>query len=397
MSQNHDTLRRDLDGLQKMAIAIGVIGCLGAGYAWTQDQKEFREAYLHSFFFWLAPTLGSLSLYMIHQLTGGRWGASMRRMLEAGMRQIPFLALLFIPVLLQLEQYYPWADHGHGHDVILAHKEGWLNKPFFIIRTAIYFVTWFLLAGVMLRVSARKDEGDLAAAGQARLTAGPGVLLFALTMTFAAFDWAMSLEPHWFSTIYGAIFMVGQALLTMAGCIIMGNWLRKREPFAQVFKENIFHDMGTLMFAMVMLWAYTNFSQYLIIWSGNLNEETPWVHLRTSTEWQKIALALVALHFFVPFFLLLFRKNKKHASILAGIALLMFVMRWVDIYWYIGPAFGGHGEHADHGPHLHWIDFVMPVAMGGIWIGLFLQAFKNKPFVTEHDLEMSGSMQHAHH
>jgi len=385
MSQTNENLRRQLSGLQMAALAVGVIALLGALYGLTQDKVLFWHAYLHSFFFWLAPTTGSLGLYMLHQLTGGRWGASIRRPLEAAMRLLPLLALAFIPIALQLKDYYPWA-----RPELLAHKAAWLNPQFFMVRAAIYFVVWYLLAGIMLRVSARRDEGDHAAAGSARLASGPGVLLFALTVSFAAFDWAMSLEPKWFSTMYGPIFLVGGALQTMCMCIVFCAWLRKREPFTKMLTGDRFHDLGTLSFAMVLLWAYTNFSQYLIIWSGNLDEETPWVHVRTSESWRTLAYGLVVFHFAVPFFLMLFRKHKQHAQILAGIAGLLIVMRFLDLFWYIGPAFSPALS-------IHWIDLVMPLAFGGFWVALFLQGFKNKPYVLDQDLELSGSLQHAHH
>jgi hypothetical protein len=172
--------------------------------------------------------------------------------------------------------------------------------------------------------------------------------------------------------------------------ILFCNWLRRREPFAQMLTGDRFHDLGTLSFAMVLLWAYTNFSQYLIIWSGNINEETPWVHVRTSHSWRTLAYGLVVFHFALPFFLMLFRKHKQHAQILAGIAGLLVLMRFLDLFWYIGPAF-------EESLTIHWIDLVLPLAVGGFWVALFLQGFKNKPFVSEQDLELSGSLQHAHH
>ena len=391
MSPTNETLRRDVSGLQLAAIAVGVIATLASLYGFTQDKEQFWQAYLHSFFFWLAPTTGALGLYMLHQLTGGRWGAALRRPLEAAMRLLPLLALAFVPIALNLAQYYPWAvPHAADHDPLLAHKAAWLNPTFFLVRAALYFAVWYLLAGVMLRVSARREVALVAAGGSARLVSGPGVLLFALTVTFAAFDWAMSLEPKWFSTMYGPIFLVGGALQTMCMGIVFCCWLRKREPFAQMLTGDRFHDLGTLSFAMVLLWAYTNFSQYLIIWSGNINEETPWVHVRTSESWRTLAYALVVFHFALPFFLMLFRKHKQHAQILTGIAALLIAMRFLDLFWYIGPAF-------EPALTIHWIDLVLPLALGGFWVALFLQGFKNKPFVSEQDLELSGSLQHAHH
>ncbi len=300
------------------------------------------------------------------------------------------MALLLVPVLLQLADFYPWARAEAAHDEVLSHKAAWLNPQFFVIRAALYFVIWFVLSRVMLSASARRDQGDLAAGAGARLVSGPGVLLFALTVSFAAMDWAMSLEPRWFSTMYGPIFLVSGALETMCLCIVFGAWLRKREPFTQVLSGDRFHDLGTLSFAMVLLWAYTNFSQYLIIWSGNLNEETPWVHVRTSQSWRALAYGLVVFHFAVPFFLMLFRKNKQHAQILAGIAGLLIAMRFLDLLWYIGPAFGPELS-------IHWIDLALPCAMGGFWVALFLQGFKTRPYVTDQDLVLSGSLQHAHH
>ena len=396
MSASNDTneggIQNALSGVQKAALTIGILASLAIGFGWTQDKSAVQHAYLHSYLFWLAPTVGSLSLYMLHQLTGGRWGAAIRRILEAGMRTIPFMALAFIPIVLWMQDLYPWArpDEVKG-DALLEHKASWLNPSFFIVRAAAYFVIWFVLSKVMLGVSKKRDMGDHAAAKTARLTAGPGFLVYALTMTFASFDWAMSLEPHWFSTMYGAIFLVGQGLATMTFAIMFSAWLSKRDPFSKLLAPNHFHDLGTLTFAMVLLHAYTNFSQYLIIWSGNLNEETPWVHVRSSTSWQHLAQTLVMFHFFVPFFLLLSRKNKQAPKIVAGIAALLCLSRFLDIAWYIGPAF--HPE----GFHVSWIDLVMPFALGGLWVAFFVQMFKNRPLVSAQDLELAGSLQPAHH
>ena len=225
-----------------------------------------------------------------------------------------------------------------------------------------------------------------------RLISGPGFLFFFLTMTFAAFDWAMSVQPLWFSTMYGVIFLVGQGMGILAFSIIFLSRVKHLEPFKHFAKPNLFADLATLMFATVMLWAYTSFSQFLIIWSANLKEEAPWYVLRTSHGWQAIAIALLVLHFALPFFLLLMRRIKKDASFVPFVAALLIVMRFVDVYWQVTPPF--HPE----GLSPHWLDIVAPIALVALWLAYFVGRLKAHPLTSpRQELQLEAALGGAHH
>lgn len=413
-------LRSKLDRIQRTALVIGVIGAAFLAWGFASDRGQFFRSYLFGYACVAMFGLGSLALTMIHQLTGGFWGHAIRRPLEAGIRTLPLLAILFVPIAIGLLTHpehaqahgdhgytgsywlYPWTDHDlvHGNaalgiaeDHLLAHKEPWLNTNFFLGRTVLYFVLWIALGFGVLRAAAKFDEtGDQAFAKRARYISGPGVLIFALTATGAAFDWMMSLDPKWYSTMYGVIYMVGCALATMAFAIVFINWVKDHEPFRAFAKGNLFHDLGTLMFAMVMLWAYTSFSQGLIIWSGNLAEETPWYMVRAETSWQILLMALAVLHFALPFFLLLMRRIKRDSSYVVPVALLILLMRHVDLYWQIIPVF--HTEGIAPNP----MDFAAPIALGGLWLAYFMNRLKAFPITSpRYETTVAAALDHAHH
>ena len=388
------SLRADFDRLQRTALAVGVVASVAVLLLAFRDPQQFYRSYLFAYLFWLGLSLGSLAIVMLHHLTGGSGGFAIRRLLEAGMRTLPLMALLFLPLVLAVERIWPWAAHdvASAHDPLLEHKAGYLNVPFFVARTAFYFAVWIWFAWIMLRLSSKHDRtGDPGPERRARTLAGPGLGIYGLTMTFAAFDWGMSLEPHWFSTMYGVIFIVGQVLSTLAFAVVAAAWLRKRPPFSRFLAVGHFHDLGNLMFAFVMLWAYVNFSQYLIIWSANISEETPWILHRTGHGWQNIALFLIGFHFLVPFFLLLSRKTKRSTQTLAAVAVLLIVMRFADLYWLIGPAFHREGFAIDA------LDLVTPVALGGLWLAWFVQQLKGRPLISLQDVRLQGSLEQAHH
>lgn len=387
------TIREDFDRLQRRCLLVGGLATVAALYGVFTDPLQFCHSYLYAYLFWLGLALGSLAIVMLHHMTGGSWGFAIRRLLEAGMRTLPLMALLFVPILFAIERLYPWAAHdATAHDALLQHKAPYLNVPFFIARTVLYFALWIGLSRILLRWSAKQDRtGDAGPVRRARTLAGPGLGIYGLSMTFASIDWAMSLEPHWFSTMYGVIFIVGQVLSTLAFSIVAAAWLQKRPPFSRFLSTAHFHDLGNLMFAFVMLWAYVNFSQYLIIWSGNLAEETPWYLHRSGQGWQTLALGLIVFHFCVPFLLLLSRKTKRSAHVLAAVAMLLMMMRFVDLYWFIGPAF-----HRD-GLAVHWMDFVTPIALGGLWLAWFIRQLKGRPLVSLQDVNLAHMLEEPHH
>jgi hypothetical protein len=405
-------LRSKLDRIQRTALVVGVLGVAFLAWGFTTDRGQFFRSYLFAYAAVAMFGLGSLALTMIHYLTGGFWGLAIRRQLEAGIRTLPLLAILFLPIVVGVLTHpgatqhhgergysgdfwlYPWTDHALvAHDHLLHHKEPYLNTNGFLGRSVLYFVLWIALGFGILRAAAKYDEtGDPAAAKRARYISGPGVLIFAITATFAAFDWMMSLDPKWYSTMYGVIYMVGCALATMAFSIVFTSWVKDHEPFRAFAKGNMFHDLGTLMFAMVMLWAYTSFSQGLIIWSGNLAEETPWYLVRAETSWQVLLIALAVLHFAVPFFLLLMRRIKRDASYVVPVALLIIVMRHVDLYWQIVPVFHTDGLAPDP------MDFAAPLGLGGLWLWYFLSRLKAHPLTSpRQEAALDAALGHAHH
>ena len=379
-------LQERLSRVQFIALVVGIIGVVLCVIGFVTQPVQFYRSYLFGYLFWLGLGLGCMSIAMVHHLTGGRWGFSIRRFLEAGISTLPLMALLFLPIVLGTEAsrtaeappLYEWANDEHvSHDPVLQRKVEYLNVPFFYARAAFYFVAWIFVGFVLNRWSLKRDRsGDLRYSKRLQLFSGPGVLLYAITMTFAAVDWGMSLEPHWFSTIYGVLFLIGQAVNALAFVTIVAVLVHAYKPFSEKLSINRFHDLGNMLLASVMLWAYVSFSQFLIIWSGNLPEETPWYVHRTEGGWRFLALSLIVFHFFVPFLLLLARITKRNPRTLLAIAAGLMVMRLVDLYWIIKPAF------AHHGIAVHWLDLVTPVAVGGLWLAMYCWQLKSKATVS---------------
>jgi hypothetical protein len=356
------------------------------------DPRQFFHSYLFAFLFCLGLGLGCLSVLMIHHLTGGLWGLVIRRVLEAGTRTIPLAALLFVPLALGLGWLYPWV-HPEAGDAVLReaveHKHLYLNRGFFLLRAGLYFAAWWGLARAMNRWSLASDEsGDPRLLSRMAAVAGPGLVLMGLTITFASIDWAMSLDPRWFSSIYGILFMVGQALSALCLVVLVIAWIGEEPPLARVIRPETVHDLGKLMLAFVMLWAYISFSQFLIIWSGNLPEEIPWYLRRLRTGWRFVGLVLVLFHFAVPFLLLLSRPLKRNARWLARVAGALLAARLVDLYWLIGP-------EAPAGRGVHWMDLVAPVGLVGLWLAYFVRQLRSRPLLPLGDPEIRALLEAA--
>jgi hypothetical protein len=386
-------LASNLARLQRAALVVGVLGSAALTYGYTQDAGAFYRAYLVGFLYWLGPALGALPIVMIHNLTGGAWGFAIRRLLEAALRNVPLMALLFVPILVGgVHHLYEWSHADVvAADPILQHKAAYLNRTFFTARAVFYFAVWIFFAVSLVRLSARYDRTlDAGALRRLRAVSGLGLGIYVLTMSFAAFDWGMSLEPHWFSTIYGILFAIGQALSALCLAVFVAARIARHEPFSRWLSRAHFHDIGNLILAFVMLWAYVSFSQFLIIWSGNLPEETPWYLHRIGHGWQAIAVGLVAFHFVLPFVILLNRKVKRNARILAAVAAAILLVRFVELYWLIAPAF--HDVHGD-GIHITEMDLIAPVAIGGLWIGAFMRNLRGRPLVSLQDGSLLGELE----
>ncbi|MGD8328394.1 MAG: hypothetical protein PVJ49_03090 [Acidobacteriota bacterium] len=331
------------------------------------EPGQFLRSYLVAYLFWIALPLGALGLAALHYMVGGQWGFVIRRILESAAATIPLMALLFVPLLFGLGELYPWARPEEvAADPLLVHKAPYLNVGFFTARAALYFVIWIGLTVLANRLSARDRADDARTQRKLQHVGSATLVLYGFTVTFAAIDWAMSLEPHWFSTIYGMMFVAGQGLAAFAFATLVLAVIVDLPPMAGVVEPKHFRDLGSLTLAFVMLWAYMAYSQYLIIWSGNLPEEIAWYLHRSGGGWQYFGPLLIGLHFALPFLLLLQRRVKQRTRLLAGVALWILVLRYVDIYWLIIPAFSPSRFVVS------WLDVVVPVAMGALWVAVFL-------------------------
>lgn len=367
--------------LQRSCLFAGIAGlalCLvGAIFSTAQ----FFHSYLLAYIFWLGLALGCLGIVMLHNLSGGAWGLIIRRIVESGMMTLPLMALLFVPLLFGLSGLYEWTrPEAHAHDLLMQRKSAYLNVPFFIARAAIYFIFWAGAAWMLARWSAEHERGaDARLVARQRLASGPGLVLFILTVTFASIDWIMSLEPEWYSTIYGVHFFGGHALAAFAFSILFATRLAERAPFAGIVQPRHFRDLGNLLLAFVMLWAYFAYSQWIIIWSGNLPEEISWYLRRNRGGWQWVITALILFHFIAPFLLLLSRSVKRRLQTLGAIAAAIMFMRLVDIFWYTAPAFHPGSFY------LHWMDIAAPVGLGGIWLAVFFRQLGSRPLLPLND------------
>jgi hypothetical protein len=378
-----------LDRVQLRALAAGGVGILLCALGFFLDRPAFYRAWLVGWIYWLGIALGCLAIMMLHHLTRGAWGLVARRVLEAAGRTLPVLALLFVPLLFGLQELYPWARPEAKADHLLQAKAAYLNVPFFVARAALYFVIWGGFAFLLSRLSRRQDEtGELHLTRRMQLLASAGIVLYCLAASFASVDWLMSLQPHWFSTIYGVYFLGGQGISALAFLIVVALFLWRREPMSEVLSPGHFHDWGKLLLAFVMLWTYFSFSQFLIIWSGNLPEEITWYAARTRGGWQWLAIALALFHFALPFVLLLSRDLKRRPQRLAAVAGWMLAMRWLDLVWQVEPAFSPERFT------FHWLYLAAPLAVGGLWVAAWAAELKKRPLLPLRDPWLPEALAH---
>ena len=385
------TLQDDLKRWRSVALAAGIVGAALCAIGLFRSPFQFYRSYLWSYLFIVGVSVGSLAWLMLQYLTGGAWGVVIRRPCEAAARTLPLVALMFVPIAIGIPNLYPWS-HAKvvAADEILKHKQVYLNVPFFLTRAAVYFAGWILLSWLLNRWSAREDrEGAARVHGKMAALAGPGLIFWGFSVTFMSVDWVLSLDPHWYSTMFGMLFMAGQGLSSMAFLIALLVLLSRRLPMSEVLTPRHLHDLGKFLLALVMVWAYFSFSQFLIIWAGNLPEEIPWYLDRLRGGWQYVALALVIGHFALPFALLLSRDLKRNFKLLAAIAIFVLFMRMVDLYWLVAPDFrkGRFG--------LSWMDFAAPVGMGGIWLAYFLIQLARRPLMPLNDPHLAEALEHG--
>jgi len=411
LTNNNFTPPADLGRVQNISVGVGLVGILGwiIGAVLSSNRIDtFFHSYLVAFIFWTSVALGCLGLLMVQYLGGASWGLLIRRQMEAGAHTLWLMLLLFLPIaILGLHSLYEWS---HDPDTIqnaatralIDHKRPWLNERGFLIRGVIYFIVWIGLATYLRKWSKQQDENrDMSGVQRAQNLSGPGFVLYGIAVTFAGVDWVMSLDPEWFSTIFGLLMLIGQGVLALAFLITVGVYLSGREPMDRIYQAKHFHDLGKLLLAAVMVWAYFSFSQLLIIWSGNLPEEIPWYLERFRGQWRWLGVALILLNFALPFLMLLSRDLKHNRRRLMGVAWLLIAMRFVDLLWLIAPEFeGGHsGEARHYGLSVaSYINYAAAViGVGGFWLGWFFYQLRQRALVPHNDPQLREVLARGEH
>jgi hypothetical protein len=382
--------------LQQRGLIVGVAGAVIGGLGVVLQPDQFAPSWLIGFLFCLGLSLGCFALLMLQHMTGGQWGLVTRRIFEAGTRLLPLALLLFIPVAIFAPSLYLWArPEAVRADSILQAKAPYLNLPFFLIRAAVYFAVWLFGSMMLNRWSVQQDAGELAITEadtrRFRVISAPGLLIYVLLISLAAVDWIMSLTPHWYSTIFGLILVVGQGLCALSFAVAVLATLVSREPMNGLLKAHHFHDLGKLMLAFVMLWAYFSFSQFLIIWAGNLPEEIPYYLDRMRYGWQYVSLGLIVGHFALPFCLLLSQDLKRRPNLLARVAWFIVAIRLYDVIWLVAPTFNQEGRFP-----ISLANIGIPLALGGLWLFLFAGQLRKRALVPVNDPYFKHMLAHAH-
>lgn len=396
----HERTAAPLARLGRRSTIAGVLGVVlcALGAAWDLDQ--FFQSYLFGYALWVGLAVGSLAWLMLQYLTGGHWADATRPHFSAAARTLPLMTLLFVPLLFGLQRLYEWArlappegwltllgnlgiqglyrsmwPMGESGDELLRHKSVYLNIPFFLCRAVAYFFAWCMLGSYLRRRSPRSEDREdapfEARPRRLRLLSAGGLVVLALTLTFASIDWLMSLEPRWFSSIYGFLVGAGAMLGALALVVaVVSHAGAGNDGGRSTASPEVTRDLGNLLLTFVMIWAYVSFSQFFLIWSGNLPEEIEWYLHRLQGGWGALAVALVVLHFAVPFLLLLSRQIKRHAPALGAVAVGLFAMHCVNVFWLVAPAFHPGTFR------VHWLDVAAPTAIGGIWLSVFARSLR---------------------
>lgn len=391
-----DKAPAEVDQFQRRALIVGIVAFVVCVVGAIFNVEQFFRSYLLGYVFWLGITLGCFAILMLQHMSGGAWGLVIRRLLESATRTFPLLALMFLPIVLGVRSVYPWATPYSGENEALKHalehKAPYLNIPFFLGRAVFYFAVWNLITYFLNKWSLEQDRtGHRPLTTRLQSLSGPGLVLYGLTVTFASIDWMMSLEPQWFSTMYGILIMGGQGLSAMAFIIAVVVVLAQYKPLSEVIKPRHLHDLGKLMLAFLMLWAYFGFSQFLIIWAGNLPEEIPWYVRRLQTSWKWLGILLIVLQFALPFVLLLSRDLKRNSRRLVVVAVAVIVMRLVDLIWLTGP------EFYESAFRIHWMDVLMPIGIGGLWLAYFAYQLKARPLLPIGDPFLEEALEPGGH
>jgi hypothetical protein len=395
----------ELKRWKSVALGIGGVGSLIIlliAIVSPDMREQVLRSWLLGFVFWAGIGIGCLGILLTQYLTGGAWGVIARRILEAGTRTLPILLLLFIPIALGVysRSIYTWTHLPPTEHAMI--QRGIFMTPWaWILRTFIYFgffgfMAWYLNKRSQLQDLATTAEDAARYMIESSRFAGPAIIFWCLIVSFAAVDWVMELDPHFTSTIYGMLFIAGWALSAVCFVTIIMAILRGFRPMDRLLGKRHFHDFGKLMLTFVMVWAYFNFAQYLIIWSGNIPEETEWFVVRETGVWGWIGVILILLHFALPFLVLLKQDFKRKPARLASLAAFILVMRIFDMLYLIGPNPRISIPGSDHGTyHVDILDFVAPIAVGGIWLWWFFDQLLKRPIVPANDPYFENAVEHG--
>ena len=376
--------------VQQLFLMGGFVGFTASFAGFFYDKSQFYFSYLTAFSFWLSIALGALFLIMLHHLTGSIWSVALRRLYENLAIVLPWFAVMFLVIVFGNQTLFHWTHADRvATDPLLQSKSPYLNLPFFIVRGALYFLVWGILAHLFHRSSAKQDESLTdSPLHNVRRTSAPGIILYAFTISFASFDWLMSLDAHWYSTIFGVYFFSGSTLAALAFTTFIIIILHRQGYLKGIITVEHFHDLGKLLFTFTVFWAYVAFSQYFLIWYANIPEETIWFQHRWVGNWKLLSYFLVIGHFVVPFFILMIRASKRSTLLLSLMTLWLLLMHWIDLYWIIQPSL--HHE----GFHLSWMDAVTFIAIGSMFLWLFLKKASQRALVPIRDPQLSSSVQH---
>ncbi len=362
-----------------------------AGY-FVAGPAQFFYSYFWTFVLFVGVTVGCLGWLMIQYLTGGAWGVMIRRVAESGAKTMPMWIVLFIPCIFGIPTIFghSWANAALvAHDPVLQHKQAFLNTPFWIIRGFIYLGGFTLLALVLNRLSDREDREGISALKAAAKICAPGMIFLIFAITFYSTDWDVAISAHWYSTMLPLLYVAGTGLSSIAFIITMMSTLAEYQPMKSLLTHRQLHDIGKLMLANVMLWAYFAFSQYLITWAGNLPEEIPFYRQRQIGGWQYVAWMLIFGHFALPFALLLSRDLKRNFRLLKRIAIFVMFIRIVDLYWLVA------GEYTPGHLNLHWMDFTALIGMGGLWFAFFITNLMSRPLLPVNTPDLEEALAHG--